>query len=186
MANQNVICVFCKKKIEKEIAYKVGNKQYFCNSDCYQKHLDKLKFKLQKPSSNTEVASRKKCLDYIQLLYREQGFKDCEINWALIGQQIKRQMDDNKDFKWSGIQYVLWYLKEIKGINLFDNGYNGSVVNLVPFYFQEARQFWIEKHNINKAISEQGDDFMNDKCVYIRSCNNSKNRLKSIINIEEL
>lgn len=184
---QTVKCHFCKKEIDKSTAFKVGDRTYYCDAKCKKNQEDKQKYKPSKDSNNPDVIARRKFTDKVQSIYLANGYKDDgDIPWQLLMSQTKNMMQENKDFKYTGMTATLDYMINIEDLNLFDENSNGSILSLLPFYYSKAKQFWLEKHLINKAISEQGDDFMNDECVYINSCNSGKNRLKSIINIEEL
>jgi hypothetical protein len=158
----NVKCRYCGKEIEKSTAYKVGSRSYYCNKECYELSETKNK-KKYKPEKGTE---RRSCTDYIQYLYKNASFDDNYMNqsfWAMIGAQLSNIVNQYNT-KYSAIKYTLWYMVEIKGMNLFDDNFNGSILNLVGFYLDEAKQYWIETENIKKEI--KNFDFTDDVVVH--------------------
>lgn len=157
MANVTVKCMNCKKDINRDSAHKVGAKTYYCDVDCFnEKELTRVKAKeVHKPKSNSD---RLALTNYIQLLFLEQGYDKSEIGWNMICSQIKNLMDnyadyDGKHYTNGGIKYALWYMKEIEEVNLFNNE-KGSILNLVPFYYDKSKRFWYECDNIKKKVKE--------------------------------
>ena len=130
-----VKCRFCKTEIDKETAYKVGKASYYCNEECYKKTQEKK----AKPKKNNNDSPMRDLTDYIQELYIKQGYEKNQINWALIGSQIKNLMEENKNWTYGGIKYTLKYMID-NNINVFDFQ-SGSILNLVPFYYNEAKDF---------------------------------------------
>ena len=157
MANVTVKCMNCKKDINRDSAHKVGAKTYYCDVDCFnEKELTRVKVKeVHKPKDNSD---RLVLTNYIQLLFLEQGYDKSEIGWNMICSQIKNLMDnyadyDGKNYTNGGIKYALWYMKEIEEVNLFNNE-KGSILNLVPFYYDKSKRFWYECDNIKKKVKE--------------------------------
>ena len=68
--------------------------------------------------------------------------------------QVKNMIDQN-GYKYTGITLTLHYMIDIKGINLFSsNEFNGSILNLVPFYYEEAKQNYIETKQIENELKD--------------------------------
>lgn len=146
-------CRYCKKDIpDKSSAYKIGKLTYYCSEECYNKAESKrVKNKSKyEPVKNTD---RRECTDYIQQIYLDEGYDKREINWTLLMSQVKNMIDQN-GYKYTGITLTLHYMIDIKGINLFSsNEFNGSILNLVPFYYEEAKQNYIQTREIKENIN---------------------------------
>lgn len=94
---------------------------------------------------------RKAFLDYIQDTYLEGGILKSNINWTLITAQIKNMMDNNKDMKYTGMKYCLWYMREILELNLF-NEQGQTIISLLPFYYEESKNHWNQVKEISDAV----------------------------------
>lgn len=175
-----VKCRFCKTEIDRDTAYKVGKNSYYCDNYCYSRYMEDRdnKKKKYKPKDNTD---RRKLTDYIQNLYIEEGYEKSEINWVLLMSQVKNFIEEY-GYKYSGIKYCLWYMKEIENINLFNNDFNGSVLNLIPYYYEKSKQYWKETNDIKKEI--KNFDF-NNKIIKIKGKNIDKRKNK-MIKMEDL
>lgn len=166
-------CRFCKKEIDKSTAYSSSKGMYYCDESCYEQAQDK-----KKPQKNyipQKDSARRALTDYILELYLQAGYNKNKINWAIIGSQISNLLKENPTWKYSGIKYTLWYMVEIKEMNLFDN-YDGSILNLVPFYFNEARDYYMECEDIKRAIEE----FEFDEEVKVIKRGDSKRKVKEV------
>lgn len=129
-------CEYCKKEIkDKTNMFTTKKKVHFCNKECYKKY----------------GLERKKLTDYIQSLYIKQGYEKNQINWVLLMSQIKNMQKD-KGYKYSGVELSLRYMVKIKEVNLFSDNFNGSILNLVPFYYQESKEYWIHQRKIKQAL----------------------------------
>ena len=148
---QTVKCRFCKKEIPKSQAYKVGDKSYYCGKDCYESSL--VKNKSAKSNSYTpKEGSQKRCLtDYIQDIYISNG-REYEIGyekyqkqrfWGMISAQIKNLID-TYGCTYGGIQYTLYYMKDIEEVALFDDKFEGTILNLIPFFSDKAKKYYNE------------------------------------------
>ena len=95
-------CRNCGKEIDKESAIKVGKMLYYCSDECKEmadhKRNNKANFKSEKNTARRELT------DLIQQYYRDNGYRDDEINWNLIGSQIKN-LTENYEYKYTGIRY---------------------------------------------------------------------------------
>lgn len=149
-----VTCKFCKKKIEKDLAIIINEKRnnYYCSEECKQNQLDKEKYK-PKQKDNKEINDRKALLSYIQEQYINSGIDKYCINWRLITANLKNLMDNDKEYKLTGILYCLKYMKEIEGINLISEESNTPLA-LMPFYYEKSKQYWLQTKEIAEAIKE--------------------------------
>lgn len=164
-------CKNCKREIINAPFTKVlvgqKRKSSFCNEECYNQFISK---------DNTDNNPRRKLTDYIQELYVKNGYKKEYINWALISKQIKNiEKDLNINDNW--IRYCLWYLVEIKEQSLFDEKYDGSILNLVPYSYVEARKYWEDIQRIKNAFDKI--DF-EDNTIDFRKAKFSKLNKKNI------
>lgn len=160
-----VKCRFCGKEIDKSVAYSPSSRLYFCSEKCYTNYKNKQKYKPNKDSDNPTIKQRRQLTDYIQQLFLQNGYKDDgDVPWSMLMSQTKNMVDDG--LKYGGIYMTLKYMVEILDINVFDYS-QGSILNLVPFYYNECKDFNIQKQTINKEISEQLDDFFDEPTKYI-------------------
>ena len=90
----------------------------------------------------------------IQDLYIQQGYDKRKIPFPMIASQIKNILSENKDYKYSGITYTLSYMVNTLELNLFNEASNGSILSLVPYYYNEARDFCFKCAEIKKLASE--------------------------------
>ena len=173
---QTVKCRFCKKEIPKSQAYKVGNMSYYCNEQCHKSQENKVKYKQPKVKPNGETSERRLLTDYIQYYYTNNGIEKHTINWSLICQQIK-QIEEKLKINDNWVRYVLWYMIEIKEMNLIDDKYDGSIMNLVEYYYTEAYDYWLEIGEIKKSI----DEFeFEDKVVVVNKSFSKKKKYKEL------
>lgn len=157
-------CPFCKNKIKPKDAYIVWSKtgktkKCYCDEECYK---------------GINPSPRVLLTDYIQEYYIEQRFDKTLIPWKLITAQLKN-IEKDKTFNDKGILYTLEYMVNIEGMNLLQNSENESVLNLVEFYYIQAKEYYKQTKEIENAIEDF--NFDEEKTVTIKSCFN-KNRLK--------
>lgn len=180
-------CRYCKQEIiNTENCYidSSGKRNvYYCNEDHYKLQKDKNKYKPKKELTSGEDNPRRLLLDYIQEIYVENGYDKHFINWKLITSFIKNMMGENKDMKYAGMKYCLWYMKEIADVNLFDEQSN-TIISLLPFYYEESKQYYIQSKEINDMIEEF--EFKDDAVVINKSVDKNKNMRYNEINMEEL
>ena len=163
------LCRQCKKPadtsiyIEQDVHKKDGtigkNKLFFC---C-QSHLE-----LYKKTVIKRQEELKSLKDYINNLYISNYYKS---NFELLSTQIENYMDTHEDARYSGIEYTLKYMVGTLEMNLFQDGYNGTILNLVPYYYNEARDFCIKCAEIKKLASEFDFD---DKVRVVKVGNREK------------
>ena len=159
----NVKCKQCGKEIDKSKSIKVSERGYCCCQECAELYNNKKNTK-KKNYKSTKGSEREKCTDYIQSLYIEQGYDKQSINWTIIGSQLSNLLKENPTWKYSTIKYTLWYMKEIKEVNLFDAS-QGSILNLVPFYIEESKEYYFNCIEIEKELEDF--DFDNEKSIII-------------------
>lgn len=181
-------CRFCKAEIKpKQICYidssSGKNKVYYCNEEHYKLQQDKTKYKPKKELSNGESNPRRDLLDYIQEIMVDNGYDKHFINWKLITSMIKNMLDENKDMKYTGMKYCLWYMKEIANVNLFSEQSN-TVISLLPFYYDESKQYFIQSKSINDMVNEF--EFEEKIVVINKSIDNNRNLKYNEINMNEL
>ena len=141
--------------IEQDVNKKDGTidkkKLYFCCDEC--------KVEYTKPKPIVENPYNK-LNDYIQSLYLSQGYTKQQIPWKVITAQIKQIMSEDKTLNYAQLLYVIKYMVDILQMNLFNEEFNGTILNLVPYYINEAREFCIKCKDIKKLAKEF--DFSND------------------------
>ena len=104
--------------------------------------------------SDEDKKSYKSLLDYIQSLYLSQGYTKQQIPFKVITAQIKQIMTEDKTLNYAQVSYIIKYMVDILEMNLFDESFNGTILNLVPYYINEAREFCIKCKDIRKMASE--------------------------------
>ena len=122
--------------------------------------------------SDKEKEDYKILTNYIQSLYIQQGFDKSDIKWVIMTSQIKNMMSENKSLTYAQLKYILWYMVEILELNLFNEEFNGSILNLVPYYIQEAKEFCLKCKDIRESV--KGFDFSDDIRVVRVSGNRDK------------
>ena len=110
--------------------------------------------------------NRKKLTDWIQDYYIRFGWDKNNINWNMITAQIKNMEDKDPNMTDMGILYTLWFMSEVKGVLMLENCENGSILNLVPFYYSQAQQYYLT----NKKLKEiyENYDFTKSEEVVVR------------------
>ena len=132
-------------------------KLYFCCDEC--------KVEYTKPKPIVENTYNK-LNDYIQSLYLSQGYTKQQIPWKVITAQIKQIMSDDKTLNYAQLLYVIKYMVDILQMNLFNEEFNGTILNLVPYYINEAREFCIKCKQI-KELAKEFDFSDNVKIVKV-------------------
>ena len=152
-----VKCRYCKKEIDKETAYSEKEGFYYCNETCHINHEQDKRSpkKAKKDPKPLEGSDMRKLTDYIQeLLVERKGIGKERINWEMIIKQAKNIMASQEDnCTYATIHYVLWYMVEIAKVNVFDYK-EGSILNLVPYYIREAKQYYFEMQEVKKSAME--------------------------------
>ena len=100
----------------------------------------------------------------------------------MITSQISNMSSEN-NYKYSGMKYTLYYMIEIEGINLFDSHSNGSIVNLIPFYYDKACNFYKECEEIKKDMIDK--DII-DNIIVVKKSNITRNKIPHFISMDEI
>ena len=170
-----VTCKNCKAKIDKSTAYSVTKGSYFCNEECYEIHENKNKKKFTENNSSSLLEYK----NYIQELYIKSGYNKSQLGssfWAMLMKQTTSLMQEY-NIKYSTIKYVLWYMIEIKDMNLLGGDYDGTILNFVGYYSDEAKQYCNSCQEIKKMVKEFEFD---DNVIIIKKSKNSENRVREI------
>ena len=167
----------CGKEIDKEEAYhNEGSNMYYC---CLE-HLNSANYnrlhKEQKNYKSVKGTDRRVATDYIVTLFTEKGIGEARIPWDLIGSQMKNLLDEHQDWNYMTLYYIMWYMHDILEMDLIDKK-TLSPLNLVPYYYLEAKEYYLECAEINKNINEF---VIKDPIVMKASANKQKTRYKKI------
>jgi hypothetical protein len=153
-------CLYCKVEIKDTKACVIDasnpkRKKYYCNKEHEKLNEEKEKNKGKKAvdSEPPLISPRRKLTDYILYIYESHGYKKEKINWNLITAQLKNMMEENKDMKYSGMEYCLWYMNEVVKFNFFNDKAN-TVVSLLPFYYEESKSHCVKSIQIKKSMEE--------------------------------
>ena len=104
--------------------------------------------------SDKDKEDYSKLTDYIQSLYLQQGIDKQKIPWKVITAQIKQIMTEDKTLTYAQVSYIIKHMVEILEMNLFDDSFSGTILNLVPYYINEAREFCLKCKEIKKLASD--------------------------------
>lgn len=174
-----VTCKHCKNKIDRDTSYKVGKASYYCNEECYNK-AEQSKKEKHKSTDGSQLSYK----NYIQSLYLSNGYSKSQLGssfWQLIMKQTGNILKEHNT-KYSALEYTLRYMVEVKGMNLFSDEYDGTILNLVGYHIDEAKQYYFDCQSIKQAVKEFNFD---DNVIVVKKSKSSGNRLKEI-NINEL
>lgn len=123
-----VKCKYCGTSIDKSTAYKLKDRQYFCNED----HA--------KQFCGSDDFYKERLLERLCSLYTAP-------NYLALKSQLDRYIKENK-YKYSGIEMTLDYY-----LNVLERDYNEEYgVGQFISYYQEAKEFFIKKNNIRKKL----------------------------------
>lgn len=150
-------CTLCGLKLTKDEKYTYSSKTY-CEK-CY----------------NSKVKDRE---DYNNLLKVILAYFNIEVPNGLILKQIK-DYKENYNYTYGGINYCLWYITQIKNINL-DVKYG---IAMVKYKYDEAREYFEQQQRIQDSIVKPID---NEVIRKVKLRTNSKKRDKFLINLDEL
>lgn len=176
MANNTCKCKYCKKEIEKAIAYNPNPREYYCNENHYLSLLEKKK-QGKHSYKSAEGTDRRDYSDYIQNLYIEYGWNKKNINWQILFSQTNTLLKNNPNWTYDTIKYILWYEKEILGLNLITKESNWSPLSLVDYHALDAELYWKETNEIENIVNNF--DF-EDKPITIKNKHNIKLKRKEL------
>lgn len=141
MAKQILVtCINCKKKIDRDSAFKVGDKSYYCDETCHKEKLNSKKTKLTQ-----DQEERKELISYIKDLY------DGNIP-TMVFAQIKRYYE--KGMKYKGMLLTLKYIYEHDN-RVFDDN-NG--IGLIEWYYDKAKENYVDMIRIKNKIKTFEED----------------------------
>lgn len=166
-----VKCLNCKKEIEKETAFKVGTRTYYCNEDCYNEKLNKNK---PAPKEEKPKTDWSQLMDYLNELYNG------NCNFPLVCAQVKKMKNEYKfeghPFTDKGIELTLRYYYDILGNSVLEN-YDG--IGIVPYYYEKACNNYVETMRISKQIEEMTDEeLQDDEFIVKRSKQDIRTKIK--------
>lgn len=165
-------CTQCKESFDIELkgkftSEKITNKRtgeqvvtikHFCSEECKELF------------DNPPISDYRLLTDYIDEVYVMNGIKLNKSQWTMITAQIdkmvtmKNKKEDSETYSYFGIKYCLWYMIEVAQMSLINDEYNGSILNLVPYHYDDSRKFWCKRNEIQKAV----DNFdFEDTIIYI-------------------
>jgi hypothetical protein len=150
VADGMVTCRCCGKKIIKEQAFSIKERYYYCSEQEYES-----KYK------GSEAYWEETFLDYV---YFDITVKQCDYP------SIQRQAGmyhDKYNFKWTGMVLTLQYWFET-----LQNSWNSDygLGQIFPKYYEEAKNFYYEKQEIQKKVNEMEEG---DKIIKIPRKNKS-------------
>lgn len=86
-----------------------------------------------------EQIDRQDLIDYLSTIWTG------EINYAMVGNQLKTIMKDNPEFTYKGIKYTLWFAINHEGMQITSLG-------IVPYIYNQARDYCIWLNKIKKQV----------------------------------
>ena len=125
-------------------------------------------------------SDRRKLTDWIQDYYIAHGWENSEINWKMILSQLKNMETKDSKMKDSGVLYTLWYMSEIRNVCMLDDCENGSILNLVPFYYNQAQAYFLNDRKIKNLF----DNFVFENNDVVFSNKRTKHKDKPKMNID--
>lgn len=108
----------------------------------------------KKKLSEKETRDYKKLLKLINDIYIEQGYDKKEIPFVMLTSQIKNMLKENKNYSYASMAYTLNYMYNTLELNLFNEKSNGSILALLPYYHNDARDFCYSLLEIKKATKD--------------------------------
>ena len=149
----SVKCRYCGKTVMKIDAYKVGKSTYYCSLLCQNSAEQKRLNKEIKNYKSVKGTDRRLVTDKVVEIYTDKGIDACRIPWDLIGAQMKNLLDEHKDWNYSTLYYVLWYMVEILDMDLL-NDKSHTPLSLIPYYVSEAKEYYFQSKQIQESIEK--------------------------------
>lgn len=176
-----VKCPYCEEKFDRETikCTKVKNRYY--HVDCLAKHTkkqqaEKVERANKKANGDTSEQHRRNLIGYVMEL------RDVDRLNGMVFKQIKDLHEQG--FSYIGMQSTLKYFHEIKG-----NPIIGTGIGIVPFVYDEARDWYIKKSKASKHFEELVKNGMKEitteKKVRVRT-QKLETRIKNKIDISSL
>lgn len=181
MANNTCKCKYCGSEIDKNTAYNPSPRMYYCSKEHFdereRKRLgennksNKIKYK---PQENT---NRREFTDYVQNIYvNRYGWNKNKINWTIICSNASNILKQHENWTYDTLTYILYYMNEILELDLICQESNYNPLSLLPFYAQEAEDYFNEMSAIDDIVSTF-DNTNNEKII---EKNKSKIKYKQI------
>lgn len=153
------ICKYCGKEIDKETAYSPKRGQYYCSENHYLSALEKKQNKSNHSYKSAEGTDRRNYTDFIQNLYvNGYGWDKKKIGWQFIMSQTNNLLKTNPNWTYETIEYIIWYMQEILGLNLICKESNWSPLSLVDYYALEAELYFNECQKVTESANNYTDD----------------------------
>lgn len=107
--------------------------------------------KQQKQNKLTEEENRKRVAltDFLKEEYEKRGVIP---NFPMMMSQVQKYQKDY-NYTFSSVKYTLWYMIYVQELELFDYE-KGSILNLVPYYHEQAKQYYLESTQIKRDFKD--------------------------------
>lgn len=175
--DNNCICRYCRKKINKESAYSIVKGQYYCNEEHYLSHIDKKNNNTKHSFKSPKGTERRAYTDAILNLYLQQGFDKKFPRWQILMSQTSTILKNNPSWTYDTILYILWYEQEILGLNLICEESHWSPLSLIEYYALEAEEYYNECSEIAKSVENYNFDDCN---IVVKSSKSNKIKYKPL------
>lgn len=155
------------------------SKNWYYHLDCYKTWVDGKKgYK-----DITSTSSQETYLENIKYyLYKELKMS---VDFAKLSSQLKNFLKQGYTLK--GILFTLVYFYDIKKGDI-DRAHGG--IGIVPFIYEEAKQYWIEqsslRHNILDQIEKQMQERRERETIIVKRNNRKKKIISHLDEIGEL
>lgn len=149
-----VTCRYCRSKINKETAKKLGKNSYYC-PDCLDKK------EQEEEEKNLESQQYRDLIEYICKLY------NVKAPSGMILKQIK-EMREEYNYKLSGMKLALQYFYEIENHAVMDD----TGVGIIPYVYEKAKKHYLMKKSVEKSIENYEEQECNS--VQVKSLKHAK------------
>ena len=103
-----------------------------------------------------KAKERVRLTDYIRDLYVANGYEYRKYFPMMMKQLKNYKTEYDIDDKWA--YFTLKYMVEVADMNLFQaEYYNGSILNLLPYYTETAREYYQLAHDIKDPLYSTGN-----------------------------
>ena len=154
-------CKWCKEWVDKSLEEHTKVNTGYYHNHCYEQ------FELNKQHMKELNA-------YISKVYKV----EFPTGWML--KQIK-EYKEKRNYTYKGMELTLRFMYEVENKYLLDASQSG--LGLIPYYYEKAKQYYINLYSVSQSIKEVEID--NDTEV-IYSKPPTRKRTSKLINIEEL
>ena len=124
-------CKLCGEQVDKDLLHVKVSAGYY-HEECYEK------FELQKQH-------RKELSDYVSYIYKI----DYPTGWMM--KQIKEYKEE-RNYTYKGMELTLRYMYEVENLKILKASDSG--LGLVPYYYEKAKQHYIEKQQAKKSMKD--------------------------------